>query len=134
MYDWQKKFLMDIETHVESGKELKIMMAGRRQGKSMFSAAALKRLMDDLYKPQPVEELVFSEGRVHGGKYHCVEPIGGNWKDMEAWCTTAFGEPGEIWPNQDFVWPDSPRWMQNNRKFWFRNEKDKTMFIMRWSR
>lgn len=135
MHKWQEKLLVDIETYVESGKELKIMMSGRRVGKSVFTAQAIERLMKDL-NSRPIEDLVLSEGRVHGARYYCVEPIGGSWIEMEEWCHTVLGESGEIWTiknDDEFGWPENHRWYANNRKFWFKNEKDRTMFIMRWS-
>jgi hypothetical protein len=112
--------------------ELIFMAVGRNTGKSMFSSTALQRLWNDLQN-RPVEELVLNEQVLSGCRYYTVEPIGGNWKDMELWAFQVFGNPGEIWPKQEFVWPEIPRWVMNNRKFWFRNERDRTMFIMRWS-
>lgn len=92
---------------------------------------AVDRLMNDIMN-RPIEDLVLTERPVHGSRYYCVEPVGGNWKEMESWCREVFGEPGDIWESNDFCWPEMARWLQNNRKFWFRNEKDRTMFILRW--
>jgi hypothetical protein len=100
-------------------------------GKAGFSAAALKRIMDDIYN-RPVENMILTEGRISGSRYHCVEPVGGNWKNMELWAIETFGYPGEIWPKDDFDWPEDMRWAMNNRKFWFRNEADRTLFLMKW--
>ena len=100
-------------------------------GKPNFSAQALKRIMDDIHN-RPVEDLILTEQKFHGARYYCVQPEGGNWLVMESWVTATFGEPGDVWPNHDFVWPEVPRWVQNNRKFWFRNESDRTMFVMKW--
>lgn len=128
LHDWQKDLLKQLEG--KKPGEITIMMAGRQTGKSLFNAM-WKRMYDDIYN-RPVTDLILSEGRVHGAKYHCVQPEGGNWAAMEAWCKDTFGEPGEIWPKDDFAWPDSARWLQNNRKFWFRNEADRTLFVMKW--
>lgn len=97
----------------------------------MKSMQAVKRLMDDLMN-RPLEDLLLTERPVHGARYYCVEPIGGNWKDMEEWCHSTYGPVGDIWETSDFVWPEAARWLCNNRKFWFRNEADRTMFIMKW--
>lgn len=135
MHEWQKKILMDIESGGFKPGEMVVMMSGRGVGKSMFTAQAVARLIKDI-NSRPIEELVLSEGRVNGARYYCVEPVGGNWIEMETWCQTVLGESGEIWTikNEDeFGWPEQNRWYANNRKFWFRNEKDRTMFIMRWS-
>lgn len=128
MHKWQIDLLDKMTTYQGRGV---IQITGRQIGKSAFSAQALRRIMEDIYN-RPVEDLILTENRISGSRYYCVQPVGGNWKDMEQWAMQTFGEPGEIWPNQDFVWPDMPRWVQNNRKFWFRNESDRTMFVMKW--
>jgi hypothetical protein len=72
---------------------------------------------------------VLSEGRVYGARYLTVNP--GNswhWNEMMAWMIQTFGPTAH-----DGVWTPSMRWYANNSKFWFRNEKDLTMFILRWS-
>lgn len=125
---WQVEILKKMTQYKGRGV---IQITGRQIGKSAFSAQALKRMMDDIYN-RPVEDLILTEAKLHGARYYCVEPKGGNWMTMEAWTVKTFGEPGEIWPTQDFAWPESPRWVQNNRKFWFRNEADRTVFVMKW--
>lgn len=130
MHTWQKDFLKTLEGYKPG--EMTIFMSGRRSGKSVMSSVqAWKRMMDDIYN-RPVEELILTEGRIHGSRYHCVEPKGGSWLEMEKWCRATFGEPGEVWPKDDFNWPDTMRWAMNNRKFWFRNESDRTLFVMKW--
>lgn len=112
--------------------EIFTMAAGRNAGKSMFNPGLFQKMFNDMMTNRPITDLVLEENRVNGSRYHTVEPVGGHWSDMEKWCLETFGEPGEIWPTQDFAWPEAPRWMQNNRKFWFRNLKDRDWFIMRW--
>jgi hypothetical protein len=107
-----------------------VQITGRQSGKSYWSAQAIQRLMDDLTK-RPIEELVLSEGTVYGSRYHCVEPIGGSWLDMEIWCLDCFGTNGSAWDKDKAPEPNA-RWYMNDRRFWFRNEKDRTMFILRW--
>lgn len=131
IHPWQLDFLDKMTRY--KGKGL-IQITGRQLGKSAFSAQALKRIMDDIYN-RPVEDLILTEGKVHGSRYYCVEPVGGNWKTMEEWAVKTYGDSGEIWPlkNQDdFGWPECNRWYMNNRKFWFRNEADRTMFVLKW--
>lgn len=122
---------MDFEAYGKKG-EVKILMAGRNVGKSQFSAQAFKRLWDDIYKERPVTDLILTETRVSGSRYYCVEPEGGNWANMSEWCKATFGEPGDMWNAHDWVWPEHARWMENNRKFWFRNERDRDWFIIKW--
>ena len=111
--------------------EMMTMASGRNIGKSVITAAAIKRLMDDLNN-RPIEDLVLSEGKVFGARYYCVEPVGGSWIEMEAWARTTYGDPAEVWEAHNFIWPDCGRWYMNNRRFWFREEKDRTMFILKW--
>lgn len=107
-----------------------LQITGRQTGKSTFSAEALKRLMQDIYS-RPVEDLMLSEGTVYGSRYYCVEPVGGNWWEMEKWCKATMGRESSIWEDREVPEPNF-RWYMNNRKFWFRDEKDRDMFILKW--
>ena len=131
MYPWQLDMLDKMTKYNGRGV---VQITGRQIGKSAFSAAAIKRLMDDIQN-RPIEDLILSEGTVFGARYHCVEPVGGNWIKMEQWATEVFGEPAEVWnvgKSEEFIWPDCGRWYKNDRRFWFRDEKDRTMFILKW--
>jgi hypothetical protein len=125
LHPWQMDMLKKLEGFKPS--ELMIISAGRGTGKSTFNQQTIDRLMRDLNN-RPIENLVISEGRVHGARYYCVEPIGGNWLNMEKWATETFGAVGSVWALD----PPSKRWYANDRKFWFRNEADRTMFILKW--
>lgn len=129
MLNWQLDMLKRLEGFKPG--EMVIMMSGRQTGKSMVSAM-YKRLMDDINN-RPVEDIVLAERRVHGARYYTAEPVGGNWLNMETWAMDTYGSPGEFWSKEDFVWPECPRWFMNDRKFWFRNERDRNWFVMRWS-
>jgi hypothetical protein len=134
MFPWQENILNQVMQGGIKPGELTIMTAGRRVGKSNFTAQALKRLMDDL-NSQPISDLKLSEGRVYGARYYCVEPVGGHWRAMEDWCISAYGSStGSIWAQEvDKATPlVNERWYANNRKFWFRNEADRTMFVLKW--
>ena len=74
-------------------------------------------------------KLELSEGCVYGARYLTVHPTNGTrWDDMTEWMVKTFGP--SAWNG---VWTPDQRWYANNAKFWFRNEKDLTMFILRWS-
>ena len=74
-------------------------------------------------------KLELSEGRVYGARYLTVHPTNGTrWDDMTEWMVKTFGP--SAWNG---VWTPDQRWYANNAKFWFRDEKDLTMFILRWS-
>jgi hypothetical protein len=122
---WQEKLVNDII----QGRELKLMMSGRQTGKSYWTNQAINRLMKDLMN-RPVEELVLAERLYRTARFYTVEPIGGNWLDMETWCIKTFGSSDDVW---DFKTCNVGRWYANDRKFWFRNEQDRTLFILKWS-
>ena len=127
--DWQTNVLNKLQGIKPS--QLILTMAGRGTGKSVMNSAAFLRLWDDIHN-RPVERLILSEGTVYGSSYYCVEPVGGVWHEMEAWCIKAFDS------TQRSVWGENPppapaqRWYMNNRKFWFRDDADRLMFVMRW--
>ena len=74
-------------------------------------------------------KLELSEGCVYGARYLTVHPTNGTrWDDMTEWMVKTFGP--SAWNG---VWTPDQRWYANNAKFWFRDEKDLTMFILRWS-
>mgnify|MGYP006278118791 FL=1 len=101
-------------------------------GKSYYTdSIALQRLMDDL-RNIPVRALKVEVGLVYGTTYYTVEPDGGNWFQMETWCLEAFGEPGSVWYENKAPEPQS-RWYTNNRRFWFRDVKDRDWFVLRWN-
>jgi hypothetical protein len=129
---WQQRALDSIKQY--KGRGL-VQITGRGVGKSMINTqmAAYKRLFDDVMG-RPVEDLLLSEGTVYGARYYCVEPVGGSWFDMETWSMDTFGAPGDkIWDSGPAPLP-AKRWYMNNRKFWFRSEKDRNWFIVRWSK
>jgi len=86
-------------------------------------------------------ELVRSSGTVYGLRYYTVEPRNlewqdarNMWEDMMLWCRNQFGETGDLWRETKNLTPEpNQRWYANDRKFWFRNEEDLLMFVLRWS-
>ena len=109
-----------------------VQITGRNAGKSYWTNQAIDRLMKDLAS-QPITDIMLGEGTVYGSRYHTAEPIGGNWFDMETWCHQTFGES-----STSPIWGESKapklaeRWYVNNRKFWFRDIKDRDWFLIRW--
>jgi hypothetical protein len=47
------------------------------------------------------------------------------WLDMNVWMIDTFGSGNWGLPNC--------RWVGSDRKYWFRDESDRTFFILRWS-
>ena len=108
-----------------------MIISGRQLGKSQLTNQAFLRLWDDIHN-RPVERLVLSEGTVYGSRYYCVEPFGGSWLEMELWCMKAFdATTGSIWAEKKAPEP-AMRWYMNNRKFWFRDEQDRMLFVLKW--
>ena len=57
-----------------------------------------------------------------------VKPLNYSWEewhDIKNWMLEIFGDCNWAIPNG--------RWVGSNRKYWFRNEADRTFFILRWS-
>ena len=122
LYPWQKHMLAGM-----AKGELKIMAMGRQSGKSTIVkdwAKTLRGFTEGF-------RLELTEGTVFGQTYYCVEPQGWiwkdfEWKDMVAWCEeTMERQPDTITPNL--------RWYVNGGQFWFRNQKDRDWFIIRWN-
>lgn len=79
------------------------------------------------------------EGRIHGARYYTVKPMFDlwgtdgmahariTWQDMTEWCIDTFGPVSETG-----VWQEGGAWYANNGKFWFRNESDRVLFLLRW--
>jgi len=127
MQTWQQDLLDNMTKFKGRGMT---QITGRQAGKSVINA--YMRLWNDIHQ-RPVEELKLSEGTVYGSRYHTVEPVGGSWADMELWCHKTFGDTSSIWHETKNLTPEPlKRWYMNNRKFWFREEADQLMFIMRW--
>ena len=126
---WQTNVLNKLQGIKPS--QLILTMAGRGVGKSHLTNQAFLRLWDEIHN-RAVEDLKLSEGTVYGLKYHCVEPVGGSWIEMQEWCFNQFGDSGKhIWGEKETPTPQQ-RWYMNNRKFWFRDDRDRLMFVMKW--
>jgi hypothetical protein len=129
MYEWQLNLLDKMTRYKGKGF---VQITGRQTGKSFMSSSAFQRLWNDLYSP-PVSDLKLDQGTVYGARYYTVQPEGGNWLDMEAWCVEMFGEGNvsPIWGEEKAPEP-AQRWYTNNRKFWFRDEQDRMIFVLKW--
>ncbi len=131
---WQMDMLKKLQGLKPS--EMTITMSGRNIGKSILSSQqAIDRLMRDLMN-HPVQKIVLAEGTVYGKRYYTAEPVGGNWREMESWCSEMFGETGSIWnidqPAENQTPIPNSRWYMNNRKFWFRDDQDRMIFVLKW--
>jgi hypothetical protein len=77
--------------------------------------------------------LEYSKGKVYGQEYLTVAPMNaeGLWPDMMTWMVETFGPSGT--PENPGCWSPNQRWYANNAKFWFRDQKDRDWFVLRWS-
>ena len=50
---------------------------------------------------------------------------------MVKWCVDTLGPSGTA--ERPGVWSPNQRWYVNSARFWFRDEADRTMFILRFS-
>lgn len=75
------------------------------------------------------ETVTVSQGTIFQKQYHTAEPWAGDWKQMESWCRECFGDPGSVW--DDFS--SNNRWYMNSRRFWFRDEQDLLLFLLKWA-
>lgn len=128
MQIWQQELFDKITSGVRESGEIILMTAGRRVGKSQITQQAIDRLLREI-NSRPLEELVLGESRFRGARFYTVEPVGGNWQEMQEWAKKTFGPASDPW---DFKMDSVGRWYVNDRRFWFRNERDRTMFILRW--
>lgn len=128
IYPWQLEMLDKMTKFKGRGM---IQITGRQMGKS--STLAYQRLFNDVFASADVSDIKLSEGTVYGSRYYTAEPIGGRWHDMELWCLETFGETGSIWSETKNLTPGPlQRWYSNDRKFWFRNEVDRMVFVLKW--
>lgn len=70
---------------------------------------------------------------LHEIPYHVISPVltGGEWAAMVEWCVDTFGTTGSI--ELPGVWSKRQRWYVNNAKFWFRDDADRDLFLLKWS-
>ena len=86
--------------------------------------------------------LELGEGRVYGARYHTVSPIfdweltsveHATWRTIMEWCVENYGTAGSVWELSEVQVPlVAHRWYANNAKFWFRNQEDLTLFVLKW--
>lgn len=82
---------------------------------------------------RPVERLDIGTGSVYGIEYHTVTPIGGYWLKILEWCEQTYGPICQTWKADQWVPTPNGRWYTKDRKFWFRDEADRTMFMLKWA-
>jgi hypothetical protein len=90
-------------------------------------------MINSMYDNPNDNHLIISEGKVYGKTYYTIEPTGGIWVDMEDWAIRMYGASSSIWNFTSWAPDPDARWYMNNRKFWFRDQADVTLFLLRWA-
>jgi hypothetical protein len=62
-----------------------------------------------------------------GNTYTSIMPIQPDWVDILRWANEIFGPPGDIHSDK------LDRWYISAGNFYFANEEDANMFVLRWS-
>ena len=98
--------------------------------KTQFHQKIEDAIKDLKYRLHPSVESVYDETRVYvyGVSVHSGL-LNSNTKtinDMRDWCNNTFGPKpyGEYYGD---------RWMVSNNTFWFKNERDRTVFLLKWA-
>jgi hypothetical protein len=101
-----------------------VMNMSRQIGKSNLHH--ISRLLKDVFH-QRMDRLLVDTGTVFGEEYYSVAPVGGDWLSMISWCYKTYGS------DSDPLKEAGGRWYQENRKLWFREQKDRDWFVLRWN-
>jgi hypothetical protein len=122
---WQKQMLEKLRTVDKPF----LIQNFRSSGKSQLDA--YNRLYADIFQE---EKLICDGGTVYGKQYYTVKPIGVSalkWGQMNAWMIDCFGQTGT--DDLPGAWAPDQRWYANNGRFWFQDEADRTLFLLKWS-
>ena len=94
-----------------------------------YKATRAKRMVHWIFEKQPRPRSVELRVRDELDQKYTVYISGGDWwedkEEMIAWCSKYFGIRNEKYNN--------PRWSHGAVEFRFKNKKDATLFILRWS-
>jgi hypothetical protein len=99
--------------------------AGRQFGKTGLTTA---RWVDDVDSFIPAKRLETGYAEIQPKWPYWVKPLNYSaeeWLDMTDWMVETFGDTNWSTPGG--------RWVGSDRKFWFRDEADRTMFLLKWS-
>lgn len=109
-----------------ASKDKAVVQVARQSGKSTLPWTHLSTLLKDVLH-KDMARLIISTGTVFGQEYHSVEPVGGDWVGIIEWCYTTYGDPS------DPKFEAGGRWYTERRTIWFRDQKDRDWFVLRWN-
>lgn len=123
LHEWQKTMLNNITGGIPVGT-MDVLYGGRQTGKSYYYNKRSGSLCQEILGLQ-IETV---ESRIHGSKIIGLK-LHGNvpWQEIETWCDKTYGPRSSLWDLE------IGRWYVNDGAFWFRNERDITLFTLKWS-
>jgi hypothetical protein len=87
------------------------MAAGRQFGKTGLTTDQI--WWDEMWNNTPQLETGYADNQP-------------KWQAMSVWMTNTMGNSN---------WSvEHARWVGSDRKYWFRDERDRTLFLLKWSR
>jgi len=71
--------------------------------------------------------------QLHEMPYHVISPIISmdEWYILVEWCVDTFGASGT--DDLPGIWSKQQRWYVNSSRFWFRDESDRDLFLLKWA-
>ena len=86
----------------------------------------------DIYSKDQKDQMTIGYSPEYNQPYWAEPTLGGpfsrrhkKYQEIHDWAIKTFGDSNDKWNN--------PRWSASNRKYWFKYEKDRTLFVMKWS-
>ncbi len=114
-----------IKTAIEDGSKV-VLSTARQMGKSDLNWKHIQDLLVNVLHKN-MSQLIIDTGTVFGEEYWSVEPVGGDWLAIMEWCHKTYGNHSD--PRKE----PGGRWYTESRKIWFREQKDRDWFVLRWN-
>ena len=106
-------------------KKKRAMAAGRQFGKTGLTTDQI--WWDEMWNNTPRLETGYADNQPKWPYW--VRPCNyseSEWQAMSVWITDTMGNSN---------WSvENARWVGSDRKYWFRDERDRTLFLLKWSR
>ena len=69
----------------------------------------------------------------NGITWYTVEALGGIFSTRQQWWEKAMTYARATFPNETNAWDLEGDWLANNSRFWFKKERDRTLFVLKMS-
>ena len=101
------------------------MAAGRQSGKTGLTPDQI--WWDEMWNNTPRLETGYADNQPKWPYWVCpCNYSAPEWFEMNVWMLEIFGNCN--WHTEN------ARWVGSDRKYWFRDERDRTLFLLKWSR